>query len=57
MKFALSISLLPYLIDPEILAKEKAVMVEEMEVQETEDMIIILVDKGKIQRPVYIIMF
>lgn len=55
MKLVLPMSLLLCPLNLQILAKKEAIMVEEMEIRETENMVLIPMDKGKIQRFAHII--
>lgn len=44
------------LLNPQILAKEEAIMVEEIEVQKTKVVVFILVEKGEVWKPTNIVM-
>lgn len=50
-------SLLSYPLNPQMLAEEEAVMIEEMEVQENKDVVLIPVDKRNIERSAHIVTF
>lgn len=39
-----------------MLVKKKAIMVKEIEVRETKDIMLIPIDKGEIQKPTHIVM-
>lgn len=56
MKLTLPISLLPYLLNFQILTEEKIVMVKEIEVQETKNVVLIPINQREVQKPTYIVM-
>lgn len=57
MKFVSLISLLLYPINSQILVEEEVVMVEEIEIRDIRNIMLISVDKEKVLRPAYIVMF